>query len=233
MMGWYESPQEPGVMLGDEAFDAMYEGLKGVAAAYREGLGRKPTLDEVRALLETELRVAGDELVDGLDELAVKQVTIKTAKKPKDQPFGVGDVFAVPISGGRFAFGRVMVLTKLSGMYIEVFRETSDTKSVTPSILASGWLFQPLRLSGGSRSLKNWRWTVVRSDPSYKLPPAINELEFVSPHPAGDAWCAVSFKGEILRVVSDEEKKTMTSGHFWSPEEVEERIEETLGRVVN
>src|SRR4051812_16747465 len=128
MMGWYESPQEPGVMLGDEAFDAMYEGLKGVAAAYREGLGRKPTLDEVRALLETELRVAGDDLVDGLDEIAVKQVSIKTAKKPKDQPFGVGDVFAVPISGGRFAFGRVMLLDKLEGMLIEVFAKTSNSK---------------------------------------------------------------------------------------------------------
>jgi hypothetical protein len=232
-MGWYESPKEPGVMLGDEAFDAMYEGLKLVVAAYREGYGRKPTLEEVRVLFETELSVAGSDLVEDLDERAVKQVTIKTAKKPKDQPFGVGDVFAVPISGGRFAFGRVMIWEKSRGMYIEVFRETSDTRSLKPSILASGWLFQPLRLAGGSDALKTWRWTVVRSDPSYKLPPEINDIEFVSPHPAGGAWCAVSFKGEILRIVSPEEKKTMTSGHFWSAKDVEARIEETLGRVIN
>ncbi len=98
-MGWYESPKEPGVMVGDEAFDAMHAGLKGVVEAYSAGLGRKPTLDELRTLLEIELSVAGDDLVDGLDELAVKQVAIKTAKKPKNQPFGVGDIFAIPISG--------------------------------------------------------------------------------------------------------------------------------------
>jgi hypothetical protein len=230
-MGWYESPKQPGVMLGDDAFDAMYDGLKGVAAADLEGFGRKPTLEEVRVLFETELYSAGDDLVGDLEERTVKQVTIKTVKKPKDQRYGVGDVFAVPIAGGRFAFGRIMILAKARGMYIEVFRETSDTKALKPSILASGWLFQPLRLSGACDSLKNWRWTVVRSDPTYKPPPEINDIEFVSPHPAGGAWCAVSFKGEILRIVSPEERRTMTSGHFWDPKEVEARIEEALGRV--
>ena len=230
-MGWYESPKEPGVMIGDEAFDAMYEGLKGVAAAYREGLGRKPTLDELRTLLETELSVAGDDLVDGLDELAVKQVAIKTAKKPKDQRFGVGDVFAIPISGGRFAFGRVMLLDKLHGMLIEVFAKTTDSKVFDRSVVESGRLFQPLVLSGGDSSLKIWRWTVVRSDPSYKRPD--EPLEFVSPHPSGDCWCAVDLERNILRIVSTEEKKIMISGHLWSPKNVEDHIEEALGRVIN
>src|SRR5262245_43700555 len=120
-MGWYESPKAPGVMLGDEAFDAMYAGLAGVAAAYRDGLGRKPTLDEIKTLLEIELSVAGADLVDGLDERAVKEVAIKAAKKPKNQPSAVGDMVAIPIEGGRFAFGRVMHEDAQRGTLFEVF----------------------------------------------------------------------------------------------------------------
>jgi hypothetical protein len=215
-------------MIGDEAFDAMYEGLRGVAEAYRKGLGRKPTLSELRTLLETELGVAGDELVDGLDELAVKQVTLKTAKKPRDQAFGVGDVFAIPISGGRFAFGRVMLLSKLQGLLIEVFAKTSDRKAFDGSVITSGRLFPPLGLAGGSDSLKSWRWTVVRSDPGYKRPD--EALEFVSPRPAGGGWCAVDLDRKILRDVSPEEAKKMTSGKSWDPEDIESRIEEALRR---
>lgn len=230
-MGWYESPKDPGVMLGDEAFDAMYEGLKGVAAAYLEGFGRKPTLEEVRVLFETELSVAADDLVEDLEERAVKQVTIKTVKKPKDQRFGVGDVFAIPISGDRFAFGRVMLLDKRHGMLIEVFAKTSESKAFDRSVVESGRLFQPLILSGGDASLKSWRWTVVRSDPTYTRPD--EPLEFVSPHPSGECWCAVDLERKILRIVSPEERKTMISGHLWSPKNVEDHIEETLGRVIN
>ncbi len=230
-MGWYESPKDPGVMLGDEAFDAMYEGLKGVAAAYLEGFGRKPTLEEVRVLFETELSVAADDLVEDLEERAVKQVTIKTVKKPKDQRFGVGDVFAIPISGDRFAFGRVMLLDKRHGMLIEVFAKTSESKAFDRSVVESGRLFQPLILSGGDASLKSWRWTVVRSDPTYTRPD--EPLEFVSPHPSGECWCAVDLERKILRIVSPEERKTMISGHLWSPKNVEDHIEEALGRVIN
>lgn len=230
-MGWYEFPKQPGVMLGDAAFDAMYDGLKGVAAAYLEGFGRKPTLEEVRTLFETELCSAGDELVEDLEERAVKQVTIKTVKKPRDQPFGVGDICAIPISGGRFAFGRVMLLDKLHGMLIEVFAKVSNSKALERDVVESGRLFQPLILSGGKASLKSWRWTVVRSDPSYTRPD--EPLEFVSPHPSGECWCAVDLERKILRIVSPEERKTMISGHLWSPQNVEDHIEEALGRVIN
>lgn len=229
-MGWYESPKQPGVMLGDEAFDAMYEGLKGVAAAYREEFGRKPTLEEVRTLFETQLCSAGDDLVEDLAERTVKQVTIKTVKKPKDQRYGVGDVFAIPISGARFAFGRVMLLDKLLGMLIEVFAKSSDSKALERDVMESGRLFQPLLASENS-SLESWRWTVVRSDPTYVKPD--EPLEFLVPHPSGEGWCAVNLEWNVLRSVSPEEKKHMISGHSWDPEDVEKHIEEALGRVIN
>ncbi len=217
-------------MIGDEAFDAMYEGLKGVAAAYLEGFGRKPTLEEVRVLFETELGVAGGDLVEDLEERTVKQVTIKTVKKPKDQRFSVGDIFAIPIAGDRFAFGRVMLLDKLHGTLVEVFAKTTKSKSLERDVIESGRLFQPL-LASGSSSLKNWRWTVVRSDPSYIRPD--EPLEFVAPYPAVRGWCAVNLDWKILRSVSPDEKKHMISGHSWDPEEVEKHIVETLGRVIN
>jgi Immunity protein 26 len=149
-------------------------------------------------------------------------------QKPKDQPFTVGDVFAVPRPGG-FAFGRVIRLHKARGMYVEIFREASEDKAYKPSIVESGRLFQPVRLSGGNQSLKNWRWTVIHSDPGYAMPAEDGALEYSAPHPVGGGWAAVSLDGKLLRRVTDAEAKKMTDSKFWSPEDVEERIEAALG----
>ena len=229
-MGWYESPKHPGAMVGDEAFDVTHAFLAGLARAYQEGLGRKPTLEEVRALLEVGLRVSGGDFLSDVEEREITQVAIKAAKKPKDQRFQVGDVFALPVAGVGFAFGRIMVLEKSKGMLVEVFRKTSPARLPGAAVLASGRLFQPVVMAGGADSLKTWRWTVVASDEGYEAPAAeIKTFEYVSPDLSGKGYRAVSFGGKTLRQVSDAEAREMVSGRLWSPAQVEELVGKKLG----
>ena len=230
-MGWFESGKTAGVILGDEPLDMAYGSLKQLSEAYQEGCQRKPTLEEIRTIFEMVLKNAGDEYLADLDEREVTAVTVKTAKKPKNQPYKQGDVLAIPIGGGRFAFGRLMLVSKPNGMLLEVFREVSDRKEIRPSILASGRLFHPSRflpnLRGGGDGIKSWRWTVVASDDRYAMTDDDWALEFKGHDPRG-GWSAVNLRDNSIHRLTDEEAEGMEPTAFSNPEDIEERIVEEL-----
>jgi Immunity protein 26 len=232
-MGWFESGKAAGVILGDEPLDLTYDFLKQLAEVYQDGCERKPTLEEVRTTLEMVLINAGEEYVGDLAVREVTAVTIKTAKKRKSQPYKQGDVLAIPIEGGRFAFGRLMLVSKSRGMLVEVFREVSDRKQLSPSILASGRLFHPLRflanLRAGGDGIKSWRWTVVASDDGYAMTEKDWALEFKAPDPRG-GWSAINMRDNKFYQLSDDQAARMEDTQFWSIEDVEDRIVEELKR---
>jgi hypothetical protein len=219
-MGWFESGTKPGVMLGDEPFDLAYEFLKNLSEAYREELGRGPTLDEVCALFETSLRVNARDLLHEFEDRAVTQLAIKTVAKKKAQRFAAGDWFAVPLGEGRFAFGRVIELDKSLGALVEIFRGVGQAFPETADADAAGRLFHPIYVVPDA--LEDWRWTVLSSDENYR-PTDLKQLEFAT----GDSefgWTAT--KGEKTRKVSDREAETLEPLRLWWPEDVEDRIRE-------
>lgn len=232
-MGWFESGKVAGVILGDEPLDLTYDFLKQLSEAYQEGSERKPTLEEVRTLFEMVLKSAGEEHIADLGEREVTAVAFKTAKKPKSQTYKQGDVLAIPIEGGRFAFGRLMMISKPRGMLLEVFCEVSDRKNFRPSILASGRMFHPVRFSGnlrgGGDGIKSWRWTVVASDDGYAMTDADWLLEFKA-HDTGSEWCAVNLRNNEYHRVTNEEAEGMETTAFTGIQDVEERIAEELRR---
>lgn len=59
-MGWLDAPKYPGVVLGDEPLDETFAFLKQLSRTYESGLGRKPSCEELRVLLETSLVVNAD-----------------------------------------------------------------------------------------------------------------------------------------------------------------------------
>ncbi len=230
-MGWFESGKTAGVILGDEPLDVTYDALKQISEAYQEGCNRKPTLEEVRTIFETVLKNAGDEYLSDLDNREVAAVSIKTAKKPKSQPYRQGDVLAIPIEAGRFAFGRLMLVSKPRGMLLEVFREVSDRKEVRPSILASERLFHPLRfvplLPDGKDGIKSWCWTVVASDDGYAMTDNDWALEFKAPDPRG-GWSAINMRNNTHHRLTPEEAEPMEDTQFWDINGVEARVAEEL-----
>ena len=230
-MGWFESGKVPGVILGDEPLDLTHDFLKQLAEVYQEGCQRKPTLEEVRILFETVLKSAGEDHLADLAEREVTTVTIKTAKKPKSQPYKQGDILAIPIYGGRFAFGRLMMVSKPLGLLLEVFREVSDQKELRPSIISSGRLFHPARfltgLPDGRNALKSWRWSVVASDDGYVMTEKDWAMEFKAHDPRG-GWCAVNLRDNSSRPLASAEAEGMEPSAFSNPEDIEKRILQEL-----
>jgi len=222
-MGWFESPQHPGCMLGDDAHDDVHQFLQQLAQTYHEAFARPPTLEEVRLLLETGLRVSGGEFVADLQERRVESVVFKTKKKRRDQACAVGDIFAIPLGGRAFAFGRVMLMSKAHGCLIEVFRARGTTATFSPSIASSGRRFPPV-WSITSHAIAEWRWTVVASEDHYVADPAdLAAIEFRSPYRRGE-WVVVDLHHKILRSVTEAEAGQLESGRIWTPQQLELRL---------
>jgi hypothetical protein len=214
-------------MLGDDAYDATYRFLEDLGALYKDAFGRRPSLDELCALLEIELAVSGSELLHDCEERKVTQVAIKTQKKPKDQTFREGDVFAVPLAPDRYAFGRIMRMSKQHGTLFEFFRETARKPVFRPSILDSGRVFHPT--SAAHIALKEWRWRVVLSDEAYAMSKEDHQLEFASPGPRRGEWSVVDIDSKILRKVDEATAKTLERAGSYHPQRIEERLRQALG----
>jgi hypothetical protein len=229
-MGWFESSKGSGLILGDEPLDITHRYLRELATLYQQGCRRKPTLAEVVALLESGLKFSGSDCVGDLEERAVVQVVVKTRKKPRDQRYQVGDIFAVPVTRDLFAFGRYMYDGGTGGMLVEVFRTVASARGFSRSVIESGRLFGPV-VAGGSvdRALKSWRWTVVANDPSYTISRDDLETEFASPAPHGRGWCASRFQSNEWREIDDKQAKLMEDGAIRGADYIERRIRKDLG----
>lgn len=228
-MGWFESGKEPGVVIGDEPLDATDRYLKEVASLYEEQLHRRPTLDEVRRLLEIGLGVAGRQVLANFEEKDVSGITIKTAKKPKDQPYKAGDVFAIPLGDGRFAFGRVIGVAENNNLLIEVFRDVAESPRHGAAAVASGRLLPPIHMLSGN-ALKSWQWTVVGGNEGYR--PSKEDLASEFARSDGITFHAVDWKGKVLRKI-DEARAGKLPVADAGPQRVEMLIKEALGKKPN
>jgi hypothetical protein len=227
------------LLLDDWMMDAAHDEMLRFARLCKLRYGRKPTLEQFRRLLRVALRGHGEDYFADGKRIEVADVVFETKKRPAAQRYKEGDVFAIPLEKGRYAFGRIMRGPKLNydpGLLIEVFRETSETMTYRPSIVASGRLLHPT-FENPLMCFKNRRWTVVASDEAHGFAEADRELEFLVPDPPRRSWAAVKpfMPGAPSRPLPEEEWRRMEANgqHCASGgvEYLENRIRAALSKL--
>jgi len=179
-MGWWSPAGRDGVAVGDEVFDRTYRYLEEVTALYREGVGRAPTVEELATVLTVALQNhGGSETFEGVDELEVSSVAIKTKKRPKRPRLQVGDVFTIPLEAGKWGFGRIVNLEREWDL-VEIFAHVSPKPRYTPAAIASGRLLPPIPVDVNEAFIEgDGRWRVVHSQPGFRLED-LDKLEYDS-----------------------------------------------------
>jgi Immunity protein 26 len=218
----------PGTMLLDDRWlNEVERWLASTAVFCERTFGRKPSIEDLRALLSTVLTAGSDRawFSDG-DHLVVKKVAFKTAPRPavpkKLQP---GHVLAIPLGKTTYAFARVMMTDPawLIGAIVEVFRKTMARPEYDRTVVASGRAFRPLCINPVS-CIESGRWKVVGFDEGYRVAKEDTALEFPAA-PSGVFTATLPFdRGRLGR--------TLTTAAFWKlteetdgdAKEVERRI---------
>ncbi|RSZ58704.1 hypothetical protein HF313_08120 [Massilia atriviolacea] len=145
-MGWWNAPENPELTVGDTVLDLTRRFLIDFSKEYQEDLSRKPTLLELEYALNLAFKVnVDDDVVSGFEELEVKQVNIKTAKRPKRQKAKPGDIFSYKRDDGRYGFGRIVTLVSV-GAVAEFFDYTASQPVFDYSKINT-WLIPPLTIS--------------------------------------------------------------------------------------
>lgn len=227
-MGWWDT--DDGKTLGDGPLDEAYAFLKALSDEYQEDQERKPTLDEALAALEWALRAHGGDLLEDLADREVASLRAKLRKRPKNQEFGVGDVFRVRL-GDRYAFGRV---TPQAYVY-EFFRVLSD-RTLPIGEFAKSPTF---RLPGPvtEYGLKLRRWEVIgrlpygpgEFTPQYFLRGLHKELV--------ECGTQINDRGLLYvdsgtRESTEEERRTLPKNAFYNIEFAEKELASVLGAKV-
>jgi hypothetical protein len=163
----------PGTLLQDDRWLNEVEGWLASTATFCErSFGRKPSIEDLRALLSTVLTAGSDRawFSDG-DRRVVKKVVFETTPRPavpkKLQP---GHILVIPLDKRTYAFARVMMTDPawLIGAIVEVFRKPAPRPECDRAVLASGRALRPLCINPVS-CIESGRWKVVGFDEGYRV----------------------------------------------------------------
>lgn len=185
-MGWWTATENPEITVGDAVLDSVRHFLRDFSQEYREDLSRKPTLQELEYALNLAFRVNVDnDVLAGFEELEVKQVVLKTAKRPKRQKVAPGDIFAYKLDDGRFGFGRIIAPTSI-GAFAEIFDHFAEQPICDMNKLDK-WLVPPIPIESyallETRSMGDWR--IIGHTPDFVPGPQFKSLRYVygaAPH---------------------------------------------------
>ncbi len=179
-MGWWNAPDNPEVTVGDAMLDSVRHFLRDFSKAYQEDLSRKPTLRELEYVLTLAFRVNIDSgLLDGVEELEVRQLVLKSAKRAKKQKVNPGDIFAYKLDDGRFGFGRIISDASI-GAFAEIFDHFAE-QPVTDFGKLAQWLVPPVPIESyallETRSKGDWR--IVGHTPDFVPGSQCKSLRYV------------------------------------------------------
>lgn len=142
----------------------------------------------------------------------------------KKHPYRVGDVFAIPLQNGTFAYGRIMEEEKQIGTLVEIFRTAGIVAERPPAHAMTDRLFHPVYTWGGG--FESGRWPIVSSDESYTCADC-QRLQFYM----GDASIGYKIRqGRSTRRVTPQEVESLEKLVVWREAHLEERIQEALER---
>ncbi|MFC7420735.1 Imm26 family immunity protein [Iodobacter arcticus] len=184
VMGWWNIPDQKDAVIGDAVLDSIRHFLKEFSHEYIEDLGRKPTLLELEYALSLAFKVnVDDEIASGMEELEIKQVVLKTAKRPKRFKPILGDLFAFRYDEQRYCFGRL--ISKLNmGMVAEIYDYFSAHPIFDPNY-ADKWLISPVILNpyGLFECRSEGEWLIIDKTPNYVVSEKFNDVFFVTGTP--------------------------------------------------
>lgn len=194
-MGWFESEQFPNALVGDDALDLTGRYLEQLRDAYLDGPGRLPTLAEFEATLAVVLGSVGARWFEELDGKQVTKLQIKSKAAPKRQPYAIGDVFAIRLRAGDYAFGRYIYERPKEGGLIEVFGDLRESPVFDAEVLDYELMGPPLWVSA-TACLESGAFPILRHDPDFE-PEALSELEMLGGPP--HAYQIERLDGTVLR----------------------------------
>ncbi|NVB38828.1 hypothetical protein G6O69_13385 [Pseudenhygromyxa sp. WMMC2535] len=180
-MGWFESARFPDVVLGDDPLDLTGQFLEDFRDAYLAAEGRQPTVAELEATLVTVIGSFGGRWFEELDGRQLTKLTLRTKKAPKHQPHAIGDVFAIPLEAGDYAFGRYIYEEPGAGGLMEVFAQTRDAPLIDEGVLSGARLGHPIWFNSLT-TLENRDFPILRSDPNFE-PEGLDDLEMIAGAP--------------------------------------------------
>jgi len=174
-MGWFDTDIE-NLFYSDEALDLAFNFLNEFSEIYMRDLNRKPTAQELEYLLNLSFRVNADErFLADFEEKKIEEVKFKIAKRKKRLKYEVGDMCAIPLKCGGYAFARILILQPPSWYLSEVFAYYSKDKVYNPNIDKSDYLLYPMFIT--PNDYKAWNADIIHSIPDY-VSPRIDELVY-------------------------------------------------------
>jgi hypothetical protein len=218
-MGWWEVDRSgEKVTLGDESLDILGEAFQAVTRAYVQEWKRKPTLAEILQTIEMVLVTRLEEYASGGDSLELVTLLAKTKKRRKSQPYKVGDFFAVPLGGGKYAHGRILSNSRPKmGFLVGIYNQVGERILTPEELQGSAFMFPPLYC--GPDVWKTWRWRIIGHG-------TIQPGEFIYPkfkegYP-GFGW---RIRDEnAVYPATEEEVRNLEYATLWAPKRVEDRI---------
>lgn len=227
-MGWFETDEFPEALIGDEPLDLAGQFLEQLRDAYMDGPGRQPTLAEFEATLAIVLGTVGARWFEELDGKRVVKLAIKTKKAPKRQEYAVGDIFAIPLSAGDYAFGRYIYDRPKEGGLIEVYGDLRESPVFDAGVLEYELMGPPLWISP-SATLESGDFPILRHDPEFE-PEGLDELEMLGGPPHDRR--IEGLDGTFVRPLEDDEWDEWKDRSYTirTAENVRTTVERWLGR---
>lgn len=177
-MGWWEVESlDKKLIVGDEPIDLAYEMLNRIRDSYQEDVNRKPLLAELIKVIEMVLQFHLEEYVADYEDQVVVKLQLKTKKKPKQQAYEAGSVFAVPLEGFGFGFGKVLqvlpskIFVGFFGIYSEHLLTLQELKKY-PYVL---------EIFCGDFGLTGWEWKVIGYSPLEPADAEIPDFYWIDP----------------------------------------------------
>lgn len=124
MMGWWSAPGHTDIIVGDIPLDLVGRLLDELQMLYVKSLGRKPTLEEVRYLINLSLKVNGPSLFFERDSEG--HLESREMGRGKAEKYSAGDILSFKIRDGLYGFARLIKQIEL-GYVSEIFSETSSS----------------------------------------------------------------------------------------------------------
>ena len=223
-MGWFDTEIDR-ILYSDETLDLAYNFLKEFSEVYQRDLQRKPSVEELEYLLKLSFRVNADAtFLSDFEERKIEDVKFKIGKQKKKLKCKVGDMCAIPLKCGGYAFARIVILQPPSWYLSEIFAYYSKDKSYRPDIDKSGYLFDPMFII--PNEYNEWNSEIIHSIPNY-ISPCFDKIRYCYGYSGNYYLLKIGENGKN-HPISDEEAKNYSKMSFFHPNKILQIIEEEL-----
>lgn len=223
-MGWFDTDSE-NVLYSDETLDLAYNFLNEFSAIYQNDLKRKPTVEELEYLLRLSFRVnADDRFFENFEERKIEDIKFKVGKRKKRLKYEVGDMCAIPLKCGGYAFARILIQTPPSWYLSEVFAYYSKDKVYHPNIDKSDYLIYPMFIT--PNDYNSWHSDIIHRIEGY-VSPRVEKLRYYFGIPGSYRLVKVG-EQDSENYISDEEAEKYPNMVFYHPNRTLTIIENAL-----